>query len=220
MDEPLVETELADSEPQRRSGPWKLIVAVAVVTLIGVWLVPGKAPEPVRVDADRSAPPPRDAAPSLLGAAEPGPAPAAIQAPALPEVDAAVDDRPGARARALIAQLRAAGDIDLAQVHAAAVQAQADAAYADAYLLYFFAAREGHAASALALGRQADPASRDPDNSVFTGADLTQAHKWLQIAADAGDADARARLADLRSRIERLAADGDAQAQRLSLLWQ
>ena len=41
MDEPVVDTELADSEPRRRSGPWKLIVVVAVLTLIGVWLVPG-----------------------------------------------------------------------------------------------------------------------------------------------------------------------------------
>ena len=40
MDEPLVETEVADSEPQRRSGPWKLIIVVAVLTLIAAWLIP------------------------------------------------------------------------------------------------------------------------------------------------------------------------------------
>ena len=45
MEEPLVETEVADSEPQRRSGPWKLIAIVVVLTLIGIWLVPGDGPD-------------------------------------------------------------------------------------------------------------------------------------------------------------------------------
>ena len=49
---------------------------------------------------------------------------------------------------------------------------------------------------------------------------MSQAHKWYQLAAENGDNEARERLADLRSRVEKLAADGDAQAQRISLLWQ
>ena len=56
MDEPLVDTELADSEPQRRSGPWKMIIAVAVLTLIGVWLVPDNRTD-VPKDAYSTAPP-------------------------------------------------------------------------------------------------------------------------------------------------------------------
>lgn len=215
MDEPLVETELADSEPPRRSGPWKLIIIVAALTLIGVWLVPGdRSEQPVEVTGKTAG-----TAPSLL---TDGPAgdgqdlapttpPGADQAP--------VDDRPGARARALIAQMRATGEIKLDEVFAAAQQAQNDGELADAYLLYFFAAREGHAAAALALGTQADPASRDPANSVFENADLNQAHKWYQIAAQNGDAQADDRLADLRQRVEKLAAGGDPQAQRISLLW-
>ena len=102
----------------------------------------------------------------------------------------------------------------------AAREAQANGELADAYLLYFFAAREGHAGAALALGTQADPASRDPGNSVFEAADLTQAHKWYQLAAEGGDAEARNRLADLRRRVEKMAAEGDPQAQRVALLWQ
>ncbi|MGB5453411.1 MAG: deoxyribonuclease, partial [Sedimenticolaceae bacterium] len=82
------------------------------------------------------------------------------------------------------------------------------------------AAREGYAPAALALGTQSDPASRDPLNSVFEAPDMSQAHKWYQLAAENGDNEARERLADLRSRVEKLAADGDAQAQRISLLWQ
>ena len=68
---------------------------------------------------------------------------------------------------------------------------------ADAYLLYFFAAREGHAASALALGTQADPAQYNPQDSVFDAPDIIQAHKWYQAAAQNGNAQGRERLADL-----------------------
>lgn len=221
MDEPLVETELADSEPPRRRGPWKLIVIVAVLTLIGVWLVPSDRPEePTSVDRA-----PADTRPSLLGEQ---PAEGAQDSAAVAEVAAETetptaepeDDRPGARARALIAKMRADGDIRLDEVFAAAEQAQGAGELADAYLLYFFAAREGHAAAALALGRQADPATHDPANSVFAAADLNQAHKWYQIAAQNGDSEGKDRLADLRSRVEKMAAGGDPQAQRISLLWQ
>jgi len=211
-DEPLVESELAEDGPQRRGGPWKLIIVVALLTLIGVWLVPGDAPEdtPVPVEVPDTAPP------SLLGEDDS----TAPQAPPTIEDTEAVDDSPGARARALIARLRAEGAVDLTAVYDAARAAQAEGQLADAYLLYFFAAREGHALSALALGTQADPGSRNPQDSVFADANLTQAHKWYQIAADAGNAEAGDRLADLRQRVERRAAEGDRQAQRLSLLWQ
>lgn len=209
MDEPMVETELADNEPQRRSGPWKLIIVVAVLTLIGVWLVPGdRAEEPVVGDQ------PSNTAPSLLGG-EPtdSASPAATSA-------AAEDSSPGARARALIAGMRAAGTIDLDRIFAEAQQSRSRGEMADAYLLYFFAAREGLAAASLELGTQADPATRDAATSVFESADYTQAHKWYQMAAQQGDTVGRDRLADLHSRVERLAAGGDAQAQRISLLWQ
>ncbi|MGB5202054.1 MAG: deoxyribonuclease, partial [Sedimenticolaceae bacterium] len=111
-------------------------------------------------------------------------------------------------------------DIQLDEIFDAARQAQAEGEMADAYLLYFYAAREGHAASALALGTQADPAQRDPQDSVFDAPDIIQAHKWYQAAAQNGNAQGRERLADLRQRVEQLAADGDPQAQRISLIWQ
>jgi len=216
MDEPLVETELADSEPPRRHGPWKLIVIVAVLTLIGVWLVPGDGPERPASVVEK----PLDFPPSLLGAPDrTAPAEATAEAET-PAPAAPVDDRPGARARALIAEMRAAGDIRTDEVFAAAEQAQGAGQLADAYLLYFFAAREGHAGAALTLGGQADPATFDPATSVFEAADLNQAHKWYQLAAQNGDAEGKERLADLRQRVEQMAASGDPQAQRISLLWQ
>jgi TPR repeat protein len=208
----LVENELAESEPQRRKGPWKLILIVVLITLIGIWLVPGEAPDETPPSAPREA-----AAPSLLAEGEDT---VATAPPAAPAEEVEIDDRPGSRARALIAQLRASDSLDLERAFSAAQKAQAAGELADAYLLYFFAARDGHAAAALTLGTQADPATRDPADSVFEDADLNQAHKWYQLAAQNGSSEAQDRLADLRSRIERLAADGDPLAQRITLLWQ
>ncbi len=219
--EPLVEPEITDTEPPRRTGPWKLIALVAAATLVAVWLVP------VDRDDEQSptlAGPGTDTAPSLLAPVETPPAePSALPEDPSVELEATAAGpkvgRPGSRARNLIAAMRASGSMDLDAVHASAVEAQAQGDYADAYLLYFFAAREGHAGSALALGRQADPATRDPGNSVFSAADYQQAHKWLQRAAESGSSEAAERLADLRGRLEGLAAGGDPQAQRISLLW-
>jgi TPR repeat protein len=220
MDEPVVETEVAESEPQRRAGPWKLIIVVAVLTLIGVWLVPGDKPQEDPAVAERAHGGSPARTPSLL-ADGPGDEPSAVEtAPLDAEGREVADERPGARARVLIARMRADGKIDLDRVVASAERAQVAGELADAYLLYFFAAREGSVAAALELGKQADPASRDPLSSVFEGPDLNQAHKWYRIAAEDGDAEARDRLADLHARVEELAASGDPQAQRISLLWQ
>ena len=211
MDEQQVETELADSEPERRGGPWKLILLVVVATLIGVWLVPGEDPQQPAL-TDEGLPP------SLLDL----PPTAAGGEPVLPEAlqEPEIDDSPGARARAMIAEMRSSGELQLDEIFAAADQAQTDGELDDAYLLYFFAAREGHAASALVLGRQADPAGEQGGERLFDSPDLTQAHKWYRIAAANGDPEARQRLDDLRQRIEQLAASGDPQAQRIALQWQ
>jgi TPR repeat protein len=213
MDEPLVETEVADSEPQRRSGPWKLIIVVVVLTLIGVWLIPGDGPEDETVTADSPGVPAQ--LPSLLEE-QPADQSTQVQTPATTEVD----DSPGARARTLISTMRTAGGVDLDKVLTGAAQAQADGKLVDAYMLYFFAAREGSGPAALELGKQADPATRDPLNSVFGTPDLSQAYKWYKIAAGNGESEARDRLADLQARVEQMAAGGDPQAQRISLLWQ
>jgi hypothetical protein len=211
MDEQQIETELADSEPERRRGPWKLILLVVVATLIGVWLVPGEEPQQTEL-TDGGLPP------SLLDL----PPTAAGGEPVLPEAleEPAVDDSPGGRARALIAEMRSSGELRLDEIFAAADQAQRDGEAADAYLLYFFAARQGHPASALELGRQADPAGEQAGERLFDSPDLTQAHKWYQIAAASGDPEARQRLDQLRQRVEQMAASGDAQAQRIALQWQ
>ena len=202
-DEPLVDSELADSEPQRRSGPWKLMIIVVLLTLIGVWLVPGEDPDQDADTAETPAPTavdpaaPTDTQPSLLGEDTTGASP---DSPEASQTAGEIDDRPGAKARALIAQMRTSGQVDQDAIFTAAEDAQAKGELADAYLLYFFAARDGHARSALALGRQADPQSHDPNSSVFDTPDLNQAHKWYQVAAQNGNDEGRQRLSALRAR--------------------
>ena len=71
------------------------------------------------------------------------------------------------------------------------------------YLLYFFAAREGLAAASLALGSQADPATRDPPTVCSRTPIAPRRTEWYQMAVQRGDTGARDRLADLHARARR-----------------
>jgi TPR repeat protein len=192
------ETDFVDRNSERRSGPWRLILVVAFLTLLGVLLVPGESPqEPAPTSSNDTG----ANEPSLLQDADP-------------------EKRPGETARRLIAESRASTGPGLDRIVETARDMQGDGALTDAYLLLFYAAREGHTGAALALAEQADPAHRDPGNSVYESADLAQAHKWYEMAAERGNSTARQRLAALERRVEALARSGDEQAQRLTLMWQ
>jgi TPR repeat protein len=210
------ETDHTENAREHRSGPWKLIALVAAVTFIGVLLVPGEAPQQ------------KTEAISVPGQADDTVTerPSLLDRPQTAEPDAALPtaadqgQRPGVKARQWIADLRQRNEYDTERVFEVARQTQAQGEQTDAYLLYFFAARDGHAGAALALGTQADPAHRDPDNSVFEQADLSQAFKWYKAAAERGNAEAGQRLSALQKTVQDLAAAGDENAQRLSLYWQ
>jgi len=192
------ETDFVDSDPQRRSGPWRLILIVAFLTLLGVLLVPGESPEDPAPGAGNDT---GVSEPSLLQSAAPA-------------------EQPGSTARRLIAESRAAADPDLDRITETAGRMQAEGSLTDAYLLLFYAARAGHTGAAFTLAEQADPAHRDAANSVYEDVDLAQAHKWYDVAAQRGNATAQQRLAVLKRRVEELARAGDEQAQRLTLTWQ
>jgi hypothetical protein len=174
-----------------------LMIGIAALTLVAVWAVPKFTstegdPETqiAMVETERS---PRT--------------------PALPQFTA-----PGSYARSKIAEFRNAGtSADEAFQEGARQLARGRSI--DAYLLYFYAARQGHTGAALALGTQADPAYHDPILGFIENPDVTQAIKWYRLAANAGSANAEDRLFSLQARVERDAAQGDEQAQRLALLW-
>ena len=180
-----------------------IMVAVAVATLLAVWLVPDDRqqtptdlpdlPAPHMTDADLFQPDEGD--------------PAAI--------------RQGERARAFVASLRSDGtEPDLDTVFVEAIRLQGEGYPVDAHLLYRFAARHGHGQAALVLGNQADPAFRDADIPDTLKDQPEQAYKWYSIAAAAGIDEAATQLQALRKRTEQSASNGDERAQRLLLLWQ
>jgi len=88
---------------------------------------------------------------------------------------------------------------------------------ADAWLLYFFAAREGHPEAMMTLAEQSDPNLFQPDSSLLDRPDPVQAWKWYSRALDAGFEPARQRLAALRDWAGQAATRGDREAEILLL---
>lgn len=127
-------------------------------------------------------------------------------------------DRAGDSARAIIADIRAGGEsYDLEKVYTQAGKFLADQRLADAHLLYFFAARTGHAASAFVLAEMFDPNYFTKDTSLLGRPDPVQASKWYRNAANNGYAQAGERLKQLKQWVVKRASTGDPEARRLLL---
>ncbi|MGD8934770.1 MAG: hypothetical protein PVF35_08320 [Gammaproteobacteria bacterium] len=197
-------------EEERRTGkagqiPFRykiIMVAIAIATLLAVWLVP---------DDKQTTPPPL---PEL-----PAPQMTDADLSQLAEGDPAAI-REGDRARGFIASLRSDGtEPDPDTVFVEAIRLQGEGYAVDAHLLYRFAARHGHGQAALVLGNQADPAFRNADIPDSLKDQPEQAYKWYSIAAEEGIDEAAQQLQALRKRMEQSAANGDERAQRLLLLW-
>jgi hypothetical protein len=148
------------------------------------------------------------------------------EAPSSPPVAAVVTpagvdtDRPGEEARALIATMRAPNaEEDLDTVFRKAGESLKLGRIADAHLLYFFAARRGHAPAAFVLAGIYDPVRFDKERSLLGRPDPLQALKWYRVAADQGNGEAQARLRSLESWVDAKARAGDAEAERLRLSW-
>jgi len=229
-DQHIDPTEAGEQKHQSHAG--KLILAVIVITVIAVLLVPGRKDEQETPSSARPIERPslleKQAAPAspetgevrtAEHAGEPAPSETATPSG---EADTAsppaADDRPGTAARRLIRKLRAAGTPNLERAWQVARKFEQAGRTDDALLLYFFAAREGHGPAAMRLARAADPASFR-EGGLFAQADPLQANKWYGRAAAAGVDEARQAQARLHARVEKAAAAGDEQAQRLMLQW-
>ncbi len=139
------------------------------------------------------------------------PAPPSIQVP----------DVPGEQARAMIAALGQPGKpitpADIEELYRQAESLSAEGAVTDAYLLYFYLARKGHAMAAMKLGEMSDPASGAKYQEATGEPDYTQALKWYRIAAKAAVPDAQQRLDQLIAQMRSAAAAGDPNAKRALL---
>jgi len=219
------ETDLSNPPQNNRKGPWLWIAVVAAITLVLILLVPGEeqSETPNTSTASPVTPPSlltsdRDAEPRSTQPIEEGAAASTEQAPEPAKTEAQVDLAPGAAARNLIADLRQTSPLNLDRAFAEAETHQQAGRDEDAYLLFFFAAREGHAESAMTLAQQSDPASFQP-GGLFDEADELQAYKWYSSAAESGHPDASDHLQRLRSQVENAANNGDQRAQRIMLQW-
>jgi len=124
-------------------------------------------------------------------------------------------------ARLFIKELESAGsEVNLDAVYEKAESMNAEQKLNGAYLLYFYAAKQGHANAAFRLGQFADPETFDPKRSLLDAPNASQAYKWYQSAFIAGHPQAKQSLGRLRSEVEKLAASGDERAYQLSLQWQ
>ncbi len=123
----------------------------------------------------------------------------------------------GDNVRVLIAQLRKDGAESSQKAYEEAEKKRRVGDNENAYLLYFFAARHGHGDAALVLGTMADPAYYTSVTSALTAPDSAQAIKWYKKAINAGNNDAKKKLADLTRRIKKQAEAGSSEAQRLLL---
>lgn len=127
----------------------------------------------------------------------------------------------GDSARELIDELSAReGGPDYSEAYERAQEFQADGQLADAQLLYFFAARGGHAGAAFELATLHDPNHFTQSASLMDQAEPFQAYRWYKDAESAGHESAGERLAELHAWAEQAAASGDAEAERLLLQWE
>ena len=134
------------------------------------------------------------------------------------EIDRSLLIPPGMRARQYIAQIREGEQpYALADVFQKASDYQSEGSLADAHLLYFFSAREGHLPAMMKLGELADPVLFRAENSLLDQADAIQAYKWYQKAALLGHESAIERVSDLRLWAIAESNDGNADARQLRL---
>jgi hypothetical protein len=152
------------------------------------------------------------------------PAPEPIPEPGRPIETVEPAESPAERgdsAREIIAELSSGeSGADYAQAYERAQEFQADGRSADAMLLYFFAARGGHAAAAFDLATFHDPNHHAETSSLMAEPDAFQAYRGYRQAEEAGHETASERLTELRAWAEGAADTGDAEAERLLLQWE
>ena len=125
---------------------------------------------------------------------------------------------PGMRARQYVAQLRSEGKpypLDL--VYEKARVFHQEGSLADAHLLFFFAAREDHLPAMMVMGEMSDPTRFRAADSLLDNADVIQAYKWYQRAAERGYQPASDRVVDLRQWATDAAEAGNSDARQLLL---
>ncbi len=156
----------------------------------------------------------------------PKPAPEPVPAPATATpletvAPAQSKEERGDSGRDVIAELRNnPNGIDYGTAYNRAQEFQAAGNFADAQLLYFFAARGGNGQAAFELATMYDPNHYSKAMNLMERPDPFQAYKWYRDAREAGNQSAIERLVELRAWAEEAAGANDPEAERLLLQWE
>lgn len=127
-------------------------------------------------------------------------------------------DRPRSIARTYIANLQKGSTSDsLDRIYNYAGELSKQNKSGDVYLLYFYAAKKGHANAAFRLAQMADPRLFERDSSVLEKPSAIVAKKWYSRALEEGHPKAELHLTKLHNYLREQADGGDSEAQRLLL---
>jgi len=125
---------------------------------------------------------------------------------------------PGLRARDKIQQFRNQGPpYEFDKIMALASAYASEGSLADAHLMFFFAAREGHVEAMMMMAEMSDPTLFRAENNLLDRANAIQAYKWYNHALEKGYEPAANRLENLKSWAEAEAGYGNTDAQQLLL---
>jgi len=212
--------EVAPKNRPRRTLPKIMIIVILILAgIVSFYLLYNNAPTKI-VNIPKATPPTTKiiVAPASDSPVKKSP-PAAK--PSKTKSITKITRAPGDSARAIIAKFRAQkGATDLQQLLTSANEFNSKGMYTDAYLLYFFAAKQGSRTAAQVLAKIHDPTYHSKQTSIMDQPDLVQAYKWYQQAARGGQATAQKALDTFRAQVEQMAASGHAEAKQLSLQWQ
>ena len=115
------------------------------------------------------------------------------------EIDRNLLIPPGMRARQYIEQIRTEGyPYPLQQIYTKANDYDREGSLADAHLLYFFGAREGHVDSMIKLAEMSDPNFFKSENTLLDRANPLQSYKWYVKASEQGQSDLSGRIENLQ----------------------
>lgn len=89
--------------------------------------------------------------------------------------------------------------------------------YTDAWLLYFYAARQGHAPSSVSLASMSDPNTYQKFGSPLNKGDEFQALKWYSLASKQGDTASIENFTKFKKLLENKAKSGDTHSRQLLL---
>ncbi len=138
------------------------------------------------------------------------------------EIDRSLLVSPGMRARQFIEKIRTkSSPYPLDDIYVKANDYDREGSLADAHLLYFFGAKEGHVDSMIKLGEMSDPNYFRSENSLLDHADPLQSYKWYQKASEQeGVSDLKGRMQKLEQWAVQASESNDPHARQLLLLVQ